>query len=55
MDNEFVSIRIDQWERLKRRDEWLECLEAAGVDNWQGMEEAISIAKETGFYERYDD
>ena len=28
---------------LRKRDYWLQCLEAAGVDNWQGMEEAIEI------------
>jgi hypothetical protein len=28
---------------LEKRDEWLSCLEAAGVDNWSGMEHAISL------------
>lgn len=28
---------------LEKRDEWLSCLEAAGVDNWSGMEHAISM------------
>lgn len=28
---------------LEKRDEWLSCLEAAGVDNWSGVEHAISL------------
>lgn len=31
---------------LEKRDEWLSCLEAAGVDNWSGMEHAISMRAE---------
>jgi hypothetical protein len=32
--------------RLGERVNWLDCLEAAGVDNWEGMEEAIRIRRE---------
>jgi hypothetical protein len=32
--------------RLQKRSDWLSCLELAGVDNWQGMEEAIRIKEE---------
>ena len=38
-----VDISKLEYERLKEREDWLQCLEAAGVDNWQGMEEAIKI------------
>ncbi|MFF7561924.1 hypothetical protein ACFZB4_18375 [Streptomyces pseudovenezuelae] len=31
---------------LEKRDEWLSCLEAAGVDNWSGYEHAISLRTE---------
>lgn len=31
---------------LEQRDEWLSCLEAAGVDNWSGYEHAISLRNE---------
>jgi hypothetical protein len=37
--NELLSKQSHMLDRL----DWLECLEAAGVDNWQGMEEAIAI------------
>lgn len=30
-------------EKLRERDEWLSALEAAGVDNWSGMDHAISL------------
>ena len=32
--------------QLKAREEWLECLEAAGVDNWEGVAEASRIRRE---------
>jgi len=32
-----------QIEHLKERDEWLNCLEVAGVDNWEGYGIAIDI------------
>lgn len=32
-------------ERLEERDEWLSCLEAAGVDNWDGYDIARDILK----------
>ena len=37
---------VEEFERLKERDDWLSALEAAGVDNWSGMEEAIRIRNE---------
>jgi chemosensory pili system protein ChpA (sensor histidine kinase/response regulator) len=43
---EMVTIPKAEYERLLERDEWLSCLEAAGVDNWQGIDEAIQIRKE---------
>jgi len=43
---EMVTITKAEYERLCERDEWLSCLEAAGVDNWEGMEEAIRIRRE---------
>lgn len=30
-----------QVEKLEKRDKWLSCLEAAGVDNWEGYDIAI--------------
>lgn len=31
---------------LEDRDAWLQCLEAAGVDNWQGIDEAFDMRNE---------
>lgn len=31
--------------RLTKREDWLECLEAAGVDNWEGYDEARAIQR----------
>ena len=41
---ETVTIPLWEYQQLKERDDWLSCLEAAGVDNWKGMEYAIEIA-----------
>ena len=35
-----VTITKAEYEQLKRDSEWLGCLEAAGVDNWDGYDEA---------------
>lgn len=32
--------------KLEKRDEWLSCLEEAGVDNWEGYSVAHSILQE---------
>lgn len=46
MTDEMITITKAEYKRLKDRSFWLECLEDAGVDNWQGMEEAIDIRRE---------
>lgn len=40
-DGEVAKLRRELAE-LRERDAWLSALEAAGVDNWSGMEHAIS-------------
>lgn len=40
MDNETITISKKQYDRLKKDSTWLGCLEAAGVDNWEGISEA---------------
>lgn len=45
-DVDMVTIPKSEYKRLIEREDWLQCLEAAGVDNWQGMEEAIKILNE---------
>lgn len=41
-----VIITQSELDRLEARDEWLNALEAAGVDNWQGWDEARDIQDE---------
>ena len=46
MSDEMITITLKQYERLKKGSFWLECLEEAGVSNWQGMGDAIRIHRE---------
>lgn len=32
--------------KLRERDRWLDALEAAGVDNWEGYDKALEILRE---------
>lgn len=41
-----VTITAKEHEELLRADMWVQALEAAGVDNWEGYDEAISIYQE---------
>lgn len=41
-----VLIPRTDWDLLKKRDAWLDCLEAAGVDNWDGISFAYEIQQE---------
>lgn len=41
-----VTISGVLYQELLERDNWLCALEAAGVDNWDGYEEAMKIADE---------
>lgn len=43
---EMVTIPREEYESLLTRSRWLECLEAAGVDNWEGIDEALRINRE---------
>ncbi|AEZ50844.1 hypothetical protein DC1_00026 [Burkholderia phage DC1] len=43
---EMVTITRDEYDSLLTRSRWLECLEAAGVDNWEGIDEALRINRE---------
>lgn len=42
-DNYTVSMSRKEYERLKRRDDFLAALEGAGVDNWEGYSYACEI------------
>lgn len=39
--NETITIPKKQYEDMKRKLYWLECLRSCGVDNWEGFEFAI--------------
>lgn len=43
---EEVTITRQEYEQLLKDQFWLQCLEEAGVDNWQGMEGAIDTKRE---------
>lgn len=36
-----ITIPLDEYEQLKKDQEFLQQLEAAGVDNWEGYSEAF--------------
>lgn len=43
---EMITIPKSEYDRLCEDSLMLNCLEAAGVDNWDGFDEAINIRKE---------
>jgi len=43
MTVEMVTIPKSEYDALLKRVKWLDCLEATGVDNWQGVDEAIAM------------
>lgn len=45
MEPSFKEL-IQQNEELKRRAHWLQCLESAGVDNWEGISYARELMDE---------
>lgn len=44
--SEMVTITTAEYGQLTEDAEWLSYLEAAGVDNWEGIDEAISMRSE---------
>lgn len=41
-----VTITVKEYESLQRDLQWLNAIECAGVDNWEGYEEAMNILEE---------
>jgi uncharacterized heparinase superfamily protein len=41
-----ITISEEEYNKMLDRIMWLDALEAAGVDNWQGSDEAREIYKE---------
>ena len=50
MEDEFnaevVTILKSEYEELLKNNNWLSCLEAAGVDNWCGFGDAADMLEE---------
>jgi len=45
---ETITITKAEYDNLKEDRDWLRCLEAAGVDNWEGYDQAIDIREQRG-------
>ena len=45
-EQEMVLIPKSEYESLLEDSRWLQCLEDAGVDNWQGYDYARDLWKE---------
>jgi hypothetical protein len=41
-----IEIPIEEYLELQTRSDWLHCLETAGVDNWEGYDEARRILRD---------
>lgn len=46
MNEETVTISKKEYESLKEDSHWLQCLENAGVDNWEGYDFARELWRE---------
>lgn len=51
---EKIAIPLSEYETLKRDSRWLQYLENAGVDNWEGWDFACDEAREDGFFEEFE-
>jgi hypothetical protein len=40
---EFITITMDEYNDLIEAMEFLQCLEACGVDNWNGYSDAVEM------------
>jgi len=43
MSDETVTISVQEYNSMNEELEWLRALEAAGVDSWEGIEEARDL------------
>jgi len=46
MTEKTITITVKEYEKLIADSIWLECLEGAGVDNWEGFGEAHALLDE---------
>lgn len=40
---ETITINKTEYDQLLKDSKMLECLEAAGVDNWEGYDDALNL------------
>lgn len=43
MSEKTITISLARYKQLLKDQEWLNCLEEAGVENWNGIEQTIEI------------
>lgn len=43
---EYVTISKEQFDQLQEDSNFLECLQNAGVDNWEGYDYAVELYQE---------
>lgn len=43
LNDGYVAVSPDQWECMQESIAWLAALEAAGVDNWSGIDYAFEL------------
>ena len=43
---ETITISKKEYEELLKDSQFLDCLQGAGVDNWQGYDDAVQMMKE---------
>lgn len=48
MSDEMITISREEYMELLKDSRFLECLRAAGVDNWEGYDPSVDI-----FFDRY--
>lgn len=50
-----VTISKSEYNSLLRDEQKLQAFESAGVDNWQGYDDAMDILREDGFFKDDED
>jgi len=43
MEDKTITISLKEYEELQEAANFLGCLEATGVDNWEGYDEAVEL------------
>lgn len=52
---ESIIVSKKEYKELLRSEQKLNALEAAGVDNWQGYDDAMDILREEGYFKKEED